>query len=99
MDKSYNFDWLNKDHWYNTSIFSRLHGSLSEDFTTISRNDRYNLLCYFDADDKKQTACEYDESSLGDKLVPKNATTEALEALVDTPNFIDMWLKPLEDNY
>ena len=75
MDKSYNFDWLNKDHWYNTSIFSRLHGSLSEDFTTISRTDRYNLLCYFDADDKKQPEYEYHERSIEDRIIHKHVTT------------------------
>ena len=34
-----------------------------------------------------------------DRLIPKNETTEALEALCTTLNFIDIWLKLLEENY
>ena len=33
------------------------------------------------------------------RLIPKNVTTEALEALSATLNFIDIWLKLLEDIY
>ena len=32
-------------------------------------------------------------------LIPKNATTEALGALGATLNFIDIWLKLVQDNY
>ena len=31
--------------------------------------------------------------------IPKHVTTEALEALDDTLNIIEIWLKLLEDNY
>ena len=48
---------------------------------------------------KQNPACEDDETSLGDSLVPKNATTEELEALGATLNFIDIWIKILEENY
>ena len=34
MDKSNHPGWLNKGPWYNTSICSKLHGSLIEDFIT-----------------------------------------------------------------
>ena len=44
-------DWLNKGTWYNTVIFSRLHGSLFEDFITHARTDKYNLVCYLVAHD------------------------------------------------
>ena len=47
----------------------------------------------------KKLAYEYYESSLGDRSIPKNPTTESLEALVATLNFIEIWLKLLEDNY
>ena len=92
-------DWLNKHHCYNTAICSRLHGSLFEYFITHARNDRYNLLCYIVTHDKKQPAYDYDESSIGDRLITKHVTTEALEALVATFNFIDIWLKLLDYNY
>ena len=53
-------------------------------------------MCYLAAHDKKLPAYEDDEISWGDSIIPKNATTQALEALGDTLNFIDIWIKPLE---
>ena len=51
------------------------------------------------AHDKIQPAYEYYESSIVDRSIPKNATTKALKALVDTLNFIDIWIKLFVDNY
>ena len=48
---------------------------------------------------KKQPAYEDEEISLGDRLIPKHATTESLEALGATLNFIEIWLKLLAKNY
>ena len=42
---------------------------------------------------------KYKQLSIGDRLISKNETTESLEALVDTLNFIDVWLKLFEENY
>ena len=56
-------------------------------------------MCSLVAHYKQQPAYEYEESILGYMLVPKNATTEASEALGDAINFIDIWLKLLENNY
>ena len=64
-----------------------------------SRTDRYDIICSLLAHDKIQPAYEDDEISIGDRLIPKHATPEALEALVDTLNFIDIWLKLFEYNY
>ena len=72
MDESNHPAWLNKGPWYNTAIFSRLHGSLFEDFITHTRTNRYNLLCYLFARDKRQPVYEDEERSLGDSLVPKH---------------------------
>ena len=47
----------------------------------------------------KKPAYENEEISIGNRLIPKHVTTEALEALVDTHNFIDIWIKILEENY
>ena len=92
-------DWLNKCPWYNTAIYSRLHGSLFEYFITHAGKYRYNIMCYLVTHDKKQLACEDTEISLRDRLVSKNTTTKALEALGANINFIDIWLKLSEDNY
>ena len=47
----------------------------------------------------KKPAYEDKEISIGDMLIPKHVKTEALEELVPTFNFIEIWLKLLEDNY
>ena len=75
IDKSNHQYWLNKCPWYNTYICSRLHGSLFEDFITHARTDRYNLMCYLVAHDKKLLDYEEDEISIGDRLIPKHVTT------------------------
>ena len=96
MDENNHQDQLNRGPWYNTDIFSRLHESLFEDFITHARTDRYNLMCYLVARDKNITAYEDDESSIEDRLIPKNVTTEAVEAFGATQNFIDIWLNCLK---
>ena len=99
IDKNNHQDWLNKGPWYNTSICLKFHGSMFEDFITHARTDRYNIMCYLVTHDKIQQAYEYDEISIGDRSIPKDATTTALKALVATINFIDIWLKLFLDHY
>ena len=70
-----------------------------EDFITHARTNRYNIMCYLVGHNKKLPAYEDDENSIGDRIIPKHVTTEALEELGDTMNFIDIWIKMLEDNY
>ena len=52
MDKNNHQSWLNKVPWYNTDIYSRLHGSLFEDFITHSITDIYYLMCYLVSHDE-----------------------------------------------
>ena len=99
MDKKNHQYWLFKGPWYNKDICLRLYGSLFEDFITNTRTDRYNLMCYLVAHDKKQPSYEGDEISIGDRPIPKIATTEALKVLGATINFIDIRIKLFEDNY
>ena len=56
-------------------------------------------MCSIIAHDKKQPSYEDEESSIGYRPIPINATTETLEALVDTFNFINIWNKLLDENY
>ena len=98
-DKNNHQGWLNKGPWYNTSIHLNLHGSMFEDFMTHARTDRYNLMCHLVAHDKMQPNYEDDESSLGDRSIPKDATTKELTELGATLNYIDVWLKLFLDNY
>ena len=76
-----------------------MHGKLFEDFILHAITDRYNLMCSIIAHDKKQPAYEDEWSSIGDRPIPKNTTTWALEALGATLNFIDIWIKLLHNNY
>ena len=78
IDEINHHDWLNKGPWYNIEIYSRLHGSLLEDFITHARANRYNLMCSLVAHEKKLPAYEDDEISIWDRLISKNATTESL---------------------
>ena len=70
-----------------------------EDFITQARTYIYNLMCSLVAYDKMQPNYEDDEISLGDRSIPKYATTKLLKALSYTLNFIDTRLKFFPDNY
>ena len=59
--------------WY--MICSSLHGSLFEYFITHARTDRYDIMCYLVPHDKIQPAYEDYDISIGDMLIPENATT------------------------
>ena len=91
--------WLNRGTWYNTAICLRLHGSMFEYFITYARYDRYNIICSLVAHYQIQPAYEDYETSMGDISIPKIATKEALKALGDTLNFIDICRKLFFDNY
>ena len=78
IDKINHQDCFNKVPWYNKDICSRLHGSLFEYFITHAGTNRYNLKCYLVPHGKKIPAYEDDESSIGDRLIPKHVKTEAL---------------------
>ena len=99
IDESNHTNWLNKVPCYNTAISSRLHGSMFENFITHVKTDRYNIMCSLVTQDKEQPAYKDEESSIGDRIIPKNVRTEALELLGATINFIETWLKLLNHNY
>ena len=99
IDESNHQYWLNKRTCYNTVICSRLHGSIFEYFITHARTHRYNLMCSLITHNKKLPSYEDDGISIRDSIMPKNVTTEELEALGTTLNFIYIWLKLFDDNY
>ena len=53
IDKINHQDWLNKGPWYNTAICSSSYRSMFENFITHAITNRYNLMCYLVAHDKK----------------------------------------------
>ena len=50
-----NTDWLNKGPWYNTTICSKFHETLFEDFIMNYRTDRYNIMCSINSRYRKQS--------------------------------------------
>ena len=56
-------------------------------------------MCYLVAHDRLQLYYKYDESSIGDREIPNDATLKTLEELCATFNFIDIWLKLLCEKY
>ena len=63
------------------------------------RTERYNLIWYIIAHDRQLHTYVDDEISGGGRPIPKNATTEWLEALGDTLNFIYFLIKLFHRNY
>ena len=52
-------------------------------------------MCSLFAHDRLQTNYQEDDISIGDKVIPKNATVDALHSLGATFIFIDIWLHTL----
>ena len=95
MDENIHQDWLNKSPWYNTSICSKLHGSMFGGFITQAITYRYNLMCSLVAHERLQLYYKVDERSTGDRDIHDDATIKTLEALRAIIDFIDVWLKLL----
>ena len=57
------------------------------------------FVCSLIAHDRLQLDYKNDESSIGDREIPNDATTKTLEALGATFNIIDIWLTLLLENY
>ena len=68
-------------HTNDTSVCLKLYGSMFEDFITHAITDIYNLMCSLVAHDKIQPYYKYDESSIGDRSIPKDATAKSFKAL------------------
>ena len=80
INKNNHQDWLNKGPWYNTSICLKFYGSTFEYSIAHARTYRYDLMCSLVANNKIQPSYEDDESSIGDRSIPKFATSILLFA-------------------
>ena len=56
--------------WYNTMIFSRLHGSVFEDYFTTSERDRYNLMRSIETHEGKLKYINYKAITYGGIPIP-----------------------------
>ena len=97
--KNNHLDWQNKGLWYNKNICYKLHGIKFEDFITQARTDRYNIIFYLVAYDRLEPYYKDDETSIGARAIPNDATIKTLDSLSATFNFIDIWLKQLCENH
>ena len=94
-----NFGWFETGPCHNKNICSKLYGTTFEGFIKQARTDRYNIMCSLVAHYRLQDNYQDDEISLGDKVIPKDATIKALKSLGATFNFIDIWLHTFIKKY
>ena len=94
-----NVEWFDKGPWHNKNICSKLYGTIFEGFIIQARTDRYNIMCSLVAHDRMQDNKQDDESSIGDRVIPNDATVKALKSLGATFNFIDIWLHNFREKY
>ena len=94
MDKR-NSDCMTGGTWYNTSICKYIYGNVFEGFIRNTRTDRYNTMCDIDAHETMNQSEHDDVSSGVGYPLPSNSTTEALDLLGATIDFIGCWLKAL----
>ena len=94
-----NVGWFEKGPWHNKNICYKLYGTTFEGFIKQARTDMYNIMCYLVAQDRLQDNYQDDEISLGDRVIPKDATVKALKSLGVTFNFTDIWLHNFIKNY
>ena len=80
-------------------ICSKLYGTTFEDFITQARTDRYNIMCSLVAHNRLQENKIDNESSIGDREIPNDATVKALKSLGATFNFFDTWIHNFHENY
>ena len=67
---SKNLSWFDTGPWHNKNICSKLYRTTFEGFITQARTDRYNIMCSLVAHDRMQDNKKYDESSIGDRVIP-----------------------------
>ena len=72
-------DWFDTGPWHNKNICSKLYGTTFECFISQARTDRYNIMCFLVAHDMLQKNKPDDESSIGDRVTPNDATVKALK--------------------
>ena len=76
-----------------------MNGSLFDDFITQARTDRYNIMWSLVAHEKENSTSSDDESSLGERNVPKKLPTDTLKSLSAILKLIDEWLLMFPENY
>ena len=69
-----NTDWLSEGSWYNTTICSKLHGTVFEDLIRNYKTGRYNIMCYINAHYRQQTTYVYDAISAGGRAMLEQMT-------------------------
>ena len=73
---------------------------LFEAFIINERSDNYNIICSIDAYEREnQSSSFYDLSSGRGCPLTITSTTEALELLGTTIDFIGCWIKSIEHNF
>ena len=88
---SQKLEWFDTGLQYKKKMSSKLYGTTFEYFITQAKTDRYNITCSLVAHDRlHENKTDY-ESSIGDIVIPNDATVKAIKSLSATFNFIDTW--------
>ena len=92
-----NSDSMIGDPFYNTFICKKLNGNVFDAFIKNARTDRYNIMCYINAYERKNESSSCDDGRNGGGcLLPTSSTTEALKYLCTTIHFIGCRITALE---
>ena len=87
---SKNLNWFGTGPWHEKNICSKLYGTTFEGFITQARTYRYNIMCSLFAHDRMKDNKQYYESSIGNRVIPNDATLKALKSLGATFISIDI---------
>ena len=78
---SKNLNWFDTGPWHKKKICSKLYGTSFEGFITQAITDRYNIMCSLVAHDRLQENKPDDESSIGDRVIPNDATVKIIKII------------------
>ena len=70
-----------------------------ENYIRNARTNRYILICSIDAHEKQHPTYVDDGSIRIDDALTSNSTTQVLDSLGETFDFVDCWLKGFDENY
>ena len=93
-----NLSWFDTGPWNKKYICSKLYGTTFEGFIAQARTDRYNIMWSLVAHDRMRDNKQDYENSIGDRVIPNDATVKSLKSLGATFNFIEIWLHFFREN-
>ena len=91
--------WMDKIPWYKTTISTKLHGQIFEDYLKTGRKYRYALVFFVNVYDIDHVPMTCDASSGVGIPIPIISSKEAIYSLCQKTKFIDSWIQCFEVSY